>query len=579
MSSHDTVTAIKDRLSIVDVVQTYIPLERAGKQFRARCPFHNERTPSLYVNPDRAMFYCFGCQKGGDIFAFVQEIEKMDFKEALQLLADRAGVTIEKGNNNKAEYNRMRELLKAASDVFSYCMSKSARANEYVASRGISRESIARFAVGYAPKKATLLVSYLLKKGYTHDEMIRAGVAIKTQRGDVIDRFRGRIMFPLSDAQGRIVSFTGRILPEFNKEGIAKYMNGPDTELYHKSEILFGFSLAKDAIREKKNALLMEGQMDVVLAHQHGYTNAIALSGTALSDIHAKHIARYAQNVTVCLDGDSAGVRAAERNVWPLFGAELDVLIVTFAQGEDPASLLASGAKESFDASLASGMPYIEFVLKHIKGLPLREQYQKIEQHVYPWCKSIPNVIMQDKTLIAVSDAIGVSPDTMRKSFGDWLFNQVQNESRQVYQQQKPMQPIAEPAKDLFMQSRVHAYATLEAAKAHVGDEYTHATVRLEDIEKAYRELLPQLKTPFDPQVVERLTMQVAPMMDAAADHERVDFLAQTIKVFEQHCAKAAYQVARHELMSLKNDDPDIRSKLAAVEELRRKIDTLSVNP
>lgn len=471
MASHDTVAAIKDRLSIVDVVQSYIPLERAGKQFRARCPFHNERTPSLYVNPDRAMFYCFGCQKGGDIFAFVQDIEKMDFKEALQLLADKAGVTIEKNSGvNRTEHNRMRELLKAASDVFSYCMSKSVRANEYVASRGINRDSVMRFAIGYAPKKATLLVAYLGKKGYSPDEMIRAGVAIKTQRGEVIDRFRGRIMFPLYDSQGRIVSFTGRILPEFNKEGIAKYMNGPDSDLYHKSEILFGFSQAKDAIREKKSALLMEGQMDVVMAHQFGYTNAIALSGTALSDVHAKHIARYAPTVVVCLDGDSAGVRAAERNVWPLFGAELDVSIVTFAEGEDPASLLVSQGKEAFDKALAQGTPYIEFVLKHIKGLPLREQYQKIEAHVYPWCKNIPNVIMQDRTMITVAEAIGVSPDAMRKSFANWLFADMQNESRQhQYNKDTTIPPQAPVVKDVFMQSRIHAYATLEAAKPYVG--------------------------------------------------------------------------------------------------------------
>ena len=575
--NNDTVTQIKDRLSIADVVQAYIPLEQSGKQFRARCPFHNEKTPSFYVNPDRSMFYCFGCQKGGDIFAFVQEIEKIDFKQALQLLAEKAGVTYQTVQQS-AEHNRMRTLLQTASDVFVYCFKKSAVAEEYVKSRGITDESIAKFAIGYAPKQSDFLVSYLLKKGYKHDEIIAAGVAIKTERGQVIDRFRGRVMFPLTDSQGRVVSFTGRILPSFEKTGVAKYMNGPDTFLYHKSEILFGFYQAKEALRTKKTALLMEGQMDVVLAHQYGFAHAIAISGTALSDFHANAIHRYADTVYMCLDSDSAGMRAAEKNVWPLFAAELEVKVVSFPEKEDPASLFTSGQQAVFEQCIADSVSYVAFVLKQVKNIPLKEQYKKIEEHIYPWCRHIPNVILQDKTLTVVADTLGVSHDAVRKSFTTWLFSQNSGTFADTRNQATIAQAVLPRLEQTVPLIRLRAYATVQASTDADSVDRAHYINLLDGIVATYQPFISSLTEPLQQSLVETEMMRLAPMIESTGTEERVDFLNQTVKVFEQKCIEAAYQQMRSHILTLTKDDPSVPEKLAKMEELRKKIDTLSIS-
>ena len=286
----DTVQQIKDRLSIVDVVSQYLKLERSGGSLRARCPFHAERTPSFFVSPERGTYHCFGCNAGGDIFSFVEQIEGLDFKGALKVLAEKAGVPLVYERPEKRDSrDRLFELLETAAIFYASRLNDSSR--EYLAKRGITEGTLKSFRVGLAEEAWSAASDYLREKGFSEKEIIETGIAKKGERG-MLDKFRNRIMFPIADSAGRIVGFSGRIFPgttspkdlatgqvERTDGGFEppKYMNSPETPLFHKSQILYGFDRAKQAIRKHNCAVLVEGQLDLLASHQAGWGNTVAV--------------------------------------------------------------------------------------------------------------------------------------------------------------------------------------------------------------------------------------------------------------------------------------------------------------
>src|SRR3990167_7220635 len=314
------VAKIKERLSIEDVVSSYIKLERAGANLKAKCPFHNEKTPSFFVSPSRESYYCFGCGASGDIFTFVEEFEGLDFKGALKLLAARAGIVLE--YQNKEEESEKEKLYKALEEstlYFSNNLKENKKVLEYLKSRGLSEDTIKDFRVGFAKDDWRELYNYLKKEGYSDPELERAGLVIKSEKG-FYDRFRGRIMFPISDSSGRIIAFSGRVFNGDKKS--AKYINSPETPIFSKSSVLYGLDRAKESIRKNNFSILVEGQMDLLLSHQAGYRNTVATSGTALSEsTETKEnvvsnlglIRRLSENLVLAFDGDKAGLHASER--------------------------------------------------------------------------------------------------------------------------------------------------------------------------------------------------------------------------------------------------------------------------
>ncbi len=277
------VEQIKERLNIADVVGGYLKLEKAGQNFKAKCPFHNEKTPSFFVSPDRGSYYCFGCGAHGDIFSFVEAFEGVDFRGALKSLAAKAGVELKGGDrtgDNKKE--RLYAAMEAAAEFFETELSNNSAARDYVLSRGITEKTIHSFRIGYAPSEWRTLRTHLEAKKFGINELFAAGLVKKNEKGDFYDVFRGRVMFPIADSSGRVVAFSGRTLDE--KENPPKYFNTPETELYSKSHTLFGLDKAKSSIRKFDHAILVEGQMDLVMSHQAGFTNTVAVSGTALSE-------------------------------------------------------------------------------------------------------------------------------------------------------------------------------------------------------------------------------------------------------------------------------------------------------
>lgn len=338
---------IKNRLNIVELVQSYVRLEKSGNYWKAPCPFHQERTPSFVVNEERNMWHCFGCNKGGDAFAFVMEIENMSFREALEMLADRAGVEIPRYNQEqykeeKSLKEKLGEILELATKFYEKQLWEGEGkrvALPYLLKRGLTEASIRTFRLGYAPEGWSHVTDFLKTKGFTDYEIETAGLSLKKSgKNSHYDRFRDRIMFPIENSFGKVIGYSARVTPG-NDEAQGKYINTPETPLYHKSDVLYGIAHAKTGMKEKNEAILVEGNMDVIALHQAGFTNTVAVSGTALTQEQLRILKRYSDTVKLFFDMDSAGQKAARKSTELALQSEFQVRMVTLPSGKDAADL------------------------------------------------------------------------------------------------------------------------------------------------------------------------------------------------------------------------------------------------
>jgi len=394
------VEQIKQRLSVADVIGSYIKLQKAGANFKAPCPFHSEKAPSFYVSPAREIWHCFGCNAGGDMFEFVKRIEGVEFPEALRILADRAGVVFTRQNQNpefRNEKTRLLDLLKEAVYFYQKQLAQNKNVLDYLWQRGLKSGTLKDFNIGFAPEEEKgwrNLFNYLRDKGYSGVEMEKAGVAVKKSGDDFYDRFRGRIMFPLKDGSGRVVGFSGRIygLP---KGDAGKYINTPQTVLYDKSKILYGFDKAKMEIRKRDTCILMEGQMDVLMAHQAGTQNAVAVSGTALTAQHLEIIKRLTGNLVMAFDSDEAGLKAARRSIDLALENDFEVRAVSLPEGQDPADVIKENPK-IWQEAVKKSKHVIEFYLENLKEKFKDDQRGfklEVEKNVLPYILSIQSEI------------------------------------------------------------------------------------------------------------------------------------------------------------------------------------------
>ncbi|KKU80357.1 MAG: primase protein [Candidatus Peregrinibacteria bacterium GW2011_GWA2_47_7] len=339
----DTVEEIKSRLDIAELVGSYLPLKKAGKNFKGLCPFHQEKTPSFIVSPDKQLAYCFGCHRGGDIFRFVQEVEGIDFVSALKLLAERVGVAVPEKFHVKGLPPDTRERLYQIHTVASAYFEKQlweTKGGEKVLSylrkeRKIKDDTIKNFHIGYAPDDKNGLAHELLHAGYERQDIVTSGLCISTDTTsrEIIDRFRGRVLFPITNPAGMICAFGARAL---SPEQEPKYLNSPETPLYHKEQVLYGLSEAKMSIRQQHMAVIMEGYMDVIQAHQAGITNAVAMSGTALSRSHLQLLRRFTDTVVFFFDNDRAGIEAFKRSLPLAQSFDMNVKVLMAKEGKDP---------------------------------------------------------------------------------------------------------------------------------------------------------------------------------------------------------------------------------------------------
>ena len=405
----DNVQQIKDRLSIVDVVSQYVKLERAGGSLRARCPFHAERTPSFFVSPDRGTYHCFGCNVGGDIFSFVEQIEGLDFKGALKVLAEKAGVALVYERKEKDDSrDRLFELLETA--TISYTSHLSDEAREYMGQRGINDSTVKTFRVGFAGASWSEASEHLRSKGFSEKEILDAGLAKKSERGSLTDKFRNRIMFPIADSAGRIVGFSGRIFGENASPEAPKYLNSPETALFRKSHILYGFDRAKQAIRKLNCAVLVEGQVDLLASHQAGWANTVAVSGTAFTREHATLIRRMTDNLVIALDADEAGIKAAGRAARVAIAGGLNVKVAQLPTGLDPADLILKDGAEAWRKAIREAKDIITFLLDVLQEhAPQQDKFRRnVEAVVLPFLVDVQSPIAKEQYIREVAGRLGV---------------------------------------------------------------------------------------------------------------------------------------------------------------------------
>jgi DNA primase len=359
---------IKEKIDIVDFIGSYIPLTRTGKNWKALCPFHKEKTPSFMVSPERQTWRCFGCGASGDIFTFLMKYENLEFGEALKILAEKAGIELKKISPQEYKYvGLLYDLNDLAKKFFINQLENNKKAFNYLLSRGLKPETIAEFEIGYAPLSGDELSIYFINAGYTPEDLIRAGLVIRNEQGKIFDRFRGRIMFPIHNHLGKVVGFTGRILPELESEDVGKYVNSPETPIFKKSKILYGFWKSKNFIREKNSVFLVEGQMDFLASWQAGIKNTVASSGTALTESHLSALRKLTDNLIITFDNDPAGQEAGEKAIDMALNFDFNVKIVVFRNFKDPAEAVLANPQNLFDAienALSAPEFYFEKYLK-----------------------------------------------------------------------------------------------------------------------------------------------------------------------------------------------------------------------
>ncbi len=440
-----SVDQIKTRIDIVSLVGSYMKLDKSGASWKGRCPFHNEKTPSFFVSPDRGSYYCFGCGVSGDIFTFVEEFEGLDFKGALKLLADRAGVTLEvygKGqketSENKSEKEKLYEVMEEATKFFennlpinpegkqaSYGAGKEAL--EYLKNRGLTEKTIKDFRIGFAILDWRKLYDHLKAKGFNEAIIEKAGLAKRPEDKNkaMYDRFRGRVMFPISDSSGRIIAFSGRILVDDGKS--AKYLNSPETPIFSKSSVLFGIDKAKESIRKNNFSILVEGQMDLVLSHQAGYKNTVATSGTALADSTVSKenvisnlglVRRLSSNIVLAFDADKAGFNAANKAGRIALSLGMDVKVVAMPEGVDPADLISKNGGEAWKEAIRNSKHIIEFMLSRAmkdSGGDIRKAGRLIKERILSYVDALDSSIERMHFIKKISDASGISEAALQE--------------------------------------------------------------------------------------------------------------------------------------------------------------------
>jgi len=368
------VEEIKSRLNLVDLVGEYVRLTKAGTNWKANCPFHREKSPSFMVSEEKQIWHCFGCQKGGDAFGFVMEIESMEFKEALKMLADKAGVELKQYHSNAPEIQdnkkKILEILDLASRFYEVQLRKGAGKTtilNYLRERGLQDKTIEEFRLGYAPQGWRNLLDFLTKRGYDAKDIMASGLLVQKEgTNDHYDRFRDRIIFPIQDAFGKVVGFTARVAPG-GDESQAKYVNTPETAVYHKGQILYGLDKAKQEIKAKGYTLIVEGNMDVIASHQAGLKNTVAVSGTALTAEQSVILKRYSDNLKLLFDMDAAGELAIRRSAELAFQKDLNVSIVRLTEGKDAAELANKDVAKLVEA-VKIAIPAMKYLLEGIFG-------------------------------------------------------------------------------------------------------------------------------------------------------------------------------------------------------------------
>src|SRR4030042_2580158 len=430
------VDEVKNRIDIVGLINEYIPLKKAGRNYKAPCPFHNEKTPSFMVSPDRQIFKCFGCGEGGDSFAFMKKMEGMEFGEALRFLAQRSGVQLKEYKPTQAEEKKetLLKISQLSADLFHYLLTKHKlgdKASLYLKGRDIAKKAIEDFRLGVAPPQRNFLLQFLAKKGFSTHDIVTSGLVISTSNG-LIDRFHGRLMFPIFDVQGRVIAFSGRALGDPPAGGEPKYLNSPETPLFIKSKALYGINLAKTEIKKEKEAILVEGNLDVISSHQIGVSNVVAPLGTAITAEQVDILKRFSENLLFAFDSDLAGDSAAKRGIELAENAGLNIKVVQMLSGKDPDEVIKKNPllwKKAIKEAVPIYDYFIDSAVKRY-GTDSPEGKRKIATEILPQIARLDDEILRSHYLQVLGLKLNVEEDDFRTASNKYL-NKPQSEGGQ----------------------------------------------------------------------------------------------------------------------------------------------------
>lgn len=528
MKNVEIIQEIKEKNDIVAVVSEYVSLRKAGRSLLGLCPFHSEKTPSFNVNPNKQFFYCFGCGAGGDVISFLMKVENLEFIDAARRLADRAGIPWPESDLENEEYQKKETLYKVnqlTAAFYHHLLLKtenSIHARNYLEKRGITPEIWSRFNLGYAPSGWHHLTEVLRKKAASMEAAEKLGVVGFGENG-YYDRFRERIIFPIFDPKGTICGFGGRVLDNSQP----KYLNSPDTPLFHKSKTLYGLHLAKESIRKSGQAIIVEGYLDVIQAHQSGFTNVVASLGTALTADQAKLIKRYAAEIVLAYDSDTAGQNATIKGMEILQDNGLTVRVLSMPAGDDPDSFIKNKGASEFQNLIEKAEVLIDFKInlalkRHNLFLP--EGKAAAIAEILPYLGSIESGIAREEYIRKISREIGITETAIFEELRHWyskykqksrFVDRTENNSHTIEQNQKnrpfigsvvvdqlsPLQKALFDAEKELLQSILQEYDKLERIKEELKPEELYFEIWRE----LYKEILTKNSVPDFVQILEEI--------------------------------------------------------------------------
>lgn len=542
-----TVEQIKEKLDIVEVIGSYIKVEKAGQNYKAKCPFHNEKTASFFISPSRQGFYCFGCQAKGDVFTFVERFEGLDFMGALRHLADRAGVRLEEWKGeSKDQKEKLYQIMETAAKFFEKNLSGNKDALSYLEKRGMDKNSISKWRVGFAPAEWRSVSEFLSEKGFKKQEMLQCGIIKMVAPGKIYDTFRGRIMFPIFDSASRVIAFSGRIFIDDGKS--PKYLNSPETELFKKSEILYGWNFAKDQIRALDYAVLVEGQMDLCIAHQGGTKNAVASSGTALTIFHLEKIAKITKRIIIAYDSDEAGRSASRRAGEMALGLGMEVKIAILPEGEDPASIILKSV-EKWRETLKSAVGLIDFAVQEAlsksggSGIKLAKE---ISKSVVPYLATVENDIVKSEYASQVSKKTKISEQALWNEISKFKFER-KNETTEIfkrptiYSEEEILsgiilwqESLPVPSLDILEIKEKIRFVTGLSTEEIVEDKDKEALIfEVEakfanlDVDKSAKEIIQRIEKSY----LEKRLKIIAGMLDSPENHDRESLKKEALEI------------------------------------------------
>jgi DNA primase len=493
----DEVEQIREKIDIVTYISEFITLKKAGRNFKANCPFHSEKSPSFVVSPERQIWRCFGCQKGGDVYTFLMEYERLEFPEALRTLAKRAGIELKERERDSGlitQKERLYQINSLTKEYYHYVLTKhpaGKRALEYLKNRGVSDKVIDTFMLGFAPMRNALTKYLISKKKFAREDLVASGVAF--QKGsDIVDFFRGRLMFPLIDHRDNVVGFAGRIM--HNDDTTSKYINTRDTLIYHKGEQFYGLNITKEAIIRENQAIIVEGEFDVISCFENGVANVVAVKGTALTESQVNLLGRFAQKITFCFDGDKAGQDAIKRSLAVVEKKGLTPTVIQIPGGKDPDEALKN-EPGLFKKAVREDIGIYDYLFnKTVAAVDLESVQGKKEfaETLLPVIATIKNEIIKEHYIKKVSTELDTSYESIVKEMGKLQRTRV-----------VPAQPVSEKqsrSKEELLEEYLLALIVQNETPKKAMDTAMEVLAEVMPKERAYHKVMDHLLSHFERQ-------------------------------------------------------------------------------